>query len=80
MQLGNALTLAAREGPAAPLALDDRGQKIPDSPGFAGSDKTQMRGWIAQLRMVIQQKPTSFPDKQLKMQYTFNLMRGVTLG
>jgi len=52
-QLANALTLAARAAPPAPQALDDRGQKFPDSPGFSGSDQTQLRGWIGQLQMVI---------------------------
>jgi hypothetical protein len=52
-QLANALTLAARAAPAAPQALDDRGQKFPDSPDFSGSDQTQLRGWIAQLQMMI---------------------------
>jgi hypothetical protein len=52
-QLANALTLAARTAPAAPQAPEDRGQKFPDSPDFSGSDRTQLRGWIAQLQMVI---------------------------
>jgi hypothetical protein len=52
-QLANALMLAARVAPAAPQAPEDRGQKFPDSPDFSGSDRTQLRGWIAQLRMVI---------------------------
>jgi hypothetical protein len=46
-QLANALMLAARAAPAAPP--EDRGQKFPDSPDFSGSDRTQLRGWIAQL-------------------------------
>ena len=66
-QLANALMLAARAAPAAPHALEDRGQKFPDSPDFSGSDRTQLRGWIAQLRMVIRHKPASFPDEQSKM-------------
>jgi len=60
-QLANALTLAARAAPAAPQAPEDRGQKFPDSPDFSGSDRTQLRGWIAHLRMVIRHKPASFP-------------------
>ena len=52
-QLVNALTLAARAALAAPHALEDRGQKFPNSPDFSGSDRIQLRGWIAQLRMVI---------------------------
>jgi len=48
-QLANALTLAARAAPAAPQVPEDRGQKFPNSPDFSGSDRTQLRGWIAQL-------------------------------
>jgi len=79
-QLANALTLAARAAPAAPQAPEDRGQKFPDSPDFSGSDRTQLRGWIAQLRMVIRHKPASFPDEQSKMRYAFNRLRGIALG
>src|SRR5882757_755298 len=79
-QLANALTLAARAAPAAPQAPEDRGQKFPDSPDFSGSDRTQLRGWIAQLRMVIRHKPASFPNEQSKMRYAFNRLRGVALG
>jgi hypothetical protein len=53
MQLANALTLAARVAPAAPQAPEDRGQKFPDFPDFSGSDRTQLRSWITQLRMLI---------------------------
>jgi len=77
-QLANALTLAARAAPAAPQ--EDRGQKFPDSPEFSGSDRTQLRGWIAQLRMVIRHKPVSFPNEQSKMRYAFNRLRGIALG
>jgi len=79
-QLANALTLAAREAPTAPQAPEDRGQKFPDSPDFSGTDRTQLRGWIAQLRMDIRHKPASFPDEQSKMRYAFNRLRGVALG
>jgi len=79
-QLANALMLAARTAPAAPQAQEDTGQKFPDSPDFSGSDRTQLRGWIAQLRMVIRHKPGSFPDEQSKMRYAFNCLRGVALG
>jgi hypothetical protein len=78
MQLANALMLAARMGPVAhqtpeaPQTPEARGQKFPDSPHFSGSDGTQLRGWIAQLQMVIQHKPASFPDEQWKMRYAFN--------
>ena len=79
-QLANALTLAAGAAPAAPQAPEDRGQKFPDSPDFSGPDRTQMRGWIAQLQMVIRHKPASFPDEQSKVRYAFNRLRGVALG
>jgi len=79
-QLANALTLAARVAPAPPQAQEDRGQKFPNSPDFSGSDQTQLRGWIAQLRMVIRHKPASFPDEQSKMRYAFNCLRGIALG
>jgi len=79
-QLANALMLAVRAAPAAPQAPEDKGQKFPDSPDFSGSDRTQLRGWIAQLRMVIRHKPASFPDEQSKMRYAFNRLRGVALG
>jgi len=79
-QLANALRLAARAAPAAPQAPEDRGQKFPDSPDFSGSDRTRLRGWIAQLRMVIRHKPASFPDEQSKMRYAFNLLRGIASG
>jgi hypothetical protein len=80
MQLANALMLATRAAPAAPQAPEDRDQKFPDSPDCSGSDQTQLRRWIAQLRMVIRNKPASVPDKQLKMQYAFNHLRGIALG
>jgi len=79
-QLANALMFAARAAPAAPQAPEDRGQKFPDSLDFSGSDRSQLRGWIAQLRMVIRHKPGSFPDEQSKMRYAFNRLRGVALG
>ena len=79
-QLANALTLAARAAPAAPQVPGNRGQKFPNSPDFSGSDRTQLRGWIAQLQMVIRHKPASFPDEQSKMRYAFNRLRGIALG
>jgi hypothetical protein len=79
-QLANALSLAVRAAPPAPHQPEDRGQKFPDSPDFSGSDRTQLRGWIAQLRMVIRHKPASFPDEQSKMRYAFNRLRGIALG
>ena len=63
-QLANALMLAARAAPVAPQAPEDGGHRFPDSPDFSGLDRTQLRGWIAQLWMVIQHKPASFPDEQ----------------
>ena len=37
-QLANALMLAASAAPTAPQAPEDRGQKVPDSPDFSGTD------------------------------------------
>ena len=79
MQLANALSLAARVAPPAPPQSEDRGQKFPDSPDFSGSDRTQLRGWIAQLRMVIRHTPSRFPDEQAKMRYAFNRLSGIAL-
>jgi len=78
-QLANALSLAARVAPPAPHQPEDRGQKFPDSPDFSGSDRTQLRGWIAQLRMVIRHTPSRFPDEQAKMRYAFNRLSGIAL-
>jgi hypothetical protein len=75
MQLANALMLATRAAPAAPQAPEDRGQKIPDSSDLSESERTKLTGWIAQLQMVIQHKPTSFPDEQSKMWYLFTCLR-----
>jgi hypothetical protein len=41
---------------------------------------TQLTGWIAQLRMDIRHKSSSFPDEQSKMRPAFNRLRGVALG
>jgi len=79
-QLANALTLAARVAPAAPQAPEDKGQNFPDSPNFSGSDQTQLRSWITQLWIVIRHKPASFPDKQSKMRYALNRLRGIASG
>ena len=78
-QLANALSSAARAVPPAPHQPEDGGQKFPDSPDFSGSDRTQLRGWIAQLRMVIRHTPSRFPDKQAKMRYAFNRLSGIAL-
>jgi hypothetical protein len=78
-QLANALSLAARAAPPAPHQPEERGQKFPDSPDFSGSDRTQLRGWIAQLRMVIRHTPSRFPDEQAKMRYAFNRLSGLAL-
>jgi len=79
-QLANTLMLAARAAPAGPQDPEDRGQNLPNSPDFSRPDRTQLRGWIAQLLMVIRHKPTSFPDEQLKMRYAFKCRRGIALG
>jgi len=52
-QLANARFLAAQAAPTPPQHPEDRGQKFPNSLDFSGSDRAQLRGWIAQLRMVI---------------------------
>jgi hypothetical protein len=77
--LANVLSLAVRAAPPAPQQQEDRGQKFPDSPDFSVSDRTQLRGWIAQLRMVIRHTPSRFPDKQAKMRYAFNRLSGLAL-
>ena len=79
-QLANGWTLAARAAPAASQAPEDRCQKVSDSLVFSWSDRTQLRGWIVQLRLVIRDKPASFPNEQTKMQYSFNRLRRVGLG
>jgi len=79
MQLANALSLAARAAPPVPHQPEERGQKFPDSLDFSGSDRTQLRGWIAQLRMVIRHTPSKFPDEQAKMRYAFNRLSGLAL-
>jgi hypothetical protein len=78
-QLANALSLAVRAAPTPPQAQEDREQKFPDSPDFSGSDRTQLRGWIAQLQMIIRHKPKSFSDEQSKMRYAFNRLSGLAL-
>jgi hypothetical protein len=78
-QLVNALSLATRAAPPAPWQQEDRGQKFPDSPDFSESDRTQLRGWIAQLRMFIRHTPSRFPDEQAKMRYAFNRLSGLDL-
>jgi len=78
-QLANALSLAARVAPPAPHQPEDRGQKFPDSPDFSGSDRTQLRGWVAQLRMDLRHTPSRFPDEQAKMRYAFNRLSGLAL-
>jgi len=78
-QLANALSLAAQAAPPAPQQPEDRGQKFPDSLHISGQDRTQLRGWIAQLWMVIRHTPSRFPDKQAKMRYAFNRLSGLVL-
>jgi len=75
----NELSLADRAAPTSQQP-EDRGQKFPNSPDFPRSDRTQFRGWTAQVWMIIQQKPTSSPDEQSKMQFAVNSVRGVALG
>jgi len=79
-QLANVLSLVAWVAPTPPQHPEDRGQKFSDSPDFARLDRALLRGCIAQLRMVIRHKPSSFPDEQSKMRYASNRLRGVTLG
>jgi len=67
-------------GSGGPVAPKVRRQRFPDSPDCSGSDWTQLRGWIAQLRMVKRYKPTSFPDEQSMMRYTFNHLSRVAVG
>jgi hypothetical protein len=73
-QLANALTLAA------PQAPEDIGQKFPSSPDFSESDGTELKGWIAQFRMVIRHKPARCPDEQSTIRYAVNLLSGVALS
>jgi len=79
MQLASSLTLAAIAALAAAQASENRGWIFPDSPDCSGSDRTQFRGWIAQLRMAIRHKPAMFPDEQSIVRYAFNRLRGVAL-
>jgi hypothetical protein len=66
-QLANVLSLASRVAPTPPQGQEEWGQKFPHSPDFSSSDRSLLRGWITQLRMVIRHEPSSFPDEQLKM-------------
>lgn len=52
-QLPNPLTMAAWAAPVAPLTPEDSSQKCPQSLDVSWFDRTQLRRWIAQLRMVI---------------------------
>jgi hypothetical protein len=79
-QLANALMLEARMVPTVPQAPEDKGRTFPDSPDFSRSDRTQLSGWITQLRIVVRHKPASFRDKQSKMRYAYHHLRGVALG
>jgi len=78
-QFANALSLAARAAPPAPHGLEDRGLRFPDSLDSSGSDRTQLRGWIAQLRTVIRHRPGSFPDEQSKIRDAFKQLSGIAL-
>jgi hypothetical protein len=79
-QFANALSLAARAAPPAPQEEEDQGQKFPDLQDFSGSDRPQLRRWIAQLRMVICYTPRRFPDEQSKMRYAVNRLSGLALN
>ena len=79
-QFTNSLMLAARAALAATQAPENRGKKFPDSLDYSKLDRIQLRGWIAQLRMVIQHKPATFPNEQSKMRYKFNHLRGLALS
>jgi hypothetical protein len=79
MQLANAPSLATWAAPQAPPQCEDRGQKFPNSPDISRSDQTQLEGWIVQLQMIIQHKPTSFPNEQSKMQYAFDSLSRIPL-
>jgi hypothetical protein len=72
--------LAALMVPAAPQAVEERGQEFSDFLGISGSDLNQLRGWIVQPWIALQPKPSSFPNEQLKIRYTFNSLRAVALG
>jgi len=80
MLLANAMTFIARAAPAASPAPEDRGEKLPNSLDFSGSDATELGGWIGHLRMGIRHKPASFPDEQSKRRYAFNRLGVITLG
>jgi len=80
MQLANAITFAVWVAPPAPQTPEDWGQKFPDSLDFSESDPTQLRGWTAQLQIVIRHKPTSNPEEQSKLRYTLNRLMGTALG
>jgi len=77
MQLANACMVPATTTPAAPQAPDDCGLQFPPSPEFAVSDRTQLGGLIAQLRMVIQHRPARFHEVQSKMRCALNILRGI---
>jgi len=71
-QLANALSFAVLAAPKPSQRQKDRGHKFLVSPEFSRSDRTQLRGWTAQVRMIIRHKPNSFPNDQSKMRYAFN--------
>jgi hypothetical protein len=78
-QLANALSLAARLAPTPPQEQEESRQKFPNSQDYSGSDRTQLRGWTAQLRMIIRHKPSSFHNEHSKMSYPFNRLSGLAL-
>jgi len=76
-QPANALTLAPRVALAAPPGQEVNGQKFPESPDFSTSDSTKLRGWIAQLHVVIPHKTGSLPNTHSQMWYIFHPRMGV---
>jgi hypothetical protein len=78
-RLANASKWAARAAPAASQALEGKGENFPDSLHFSESDRTLLKVFIAQLWMVIQHKPASFPDQRWMMLSAFNTLKGVAL-
>jgi hypothetical protein len=79
-QLSTGLTLAARATLTVSQGSVDKGQEFPHSPEISGLDWPQIRYWIVQYQMGIWHKPWSFPDKYMKVSYTCNHLRRITIG
>jgi len=60
--------------PAAPLRTENITLKLPNSPGYAGCDQTQIRGWIAQLRQIFGHNSESTIDDKLNILYALKLL------